>query len=102
MIDLAKKLQEAGSTLIVLECMKQDLSKKITDILKIPTIGIGASIDCDGQVLVTDDILNLDNNLIKPRFIKSYLNGNSIIEKAIKHYSEDVVNKKFPKKENTY
>ena len=100
--DLAMKLQIAGSSMIVLECIKESLAKNITDKLKIPTIGIGASAACDGQVLVINDILSTDNLNRKLRFVKSYANLSKIIDSAVKNYTEDVVNKKFPKLKNTY
>ena len=88
--------------MIVLECMKESVAKKITDNLSIPTIGIGASLSCDGQILVINDILNTDNLQKQPRFVKSYININKIIEKAVKEYSKEVTNKLFPKAKNTY
>ena len=100
--NLALKLEEAGSSMLFLECMKETLAKKISNVLKIPTIGIGASLDCDGQVLVINDILNMENLKKKPKFIKSYIKLNSIIDKAVEGFCKEVVNKKFPKKENTY
>ena len=99
---LAQKLQQANTCLIVLECMKADLAKKITANLTIPTIGIGASINCDGQVLVINDLLCTDASLKKPRFIKSYTKLNTIVENAVRKYCWDVINKKFPLKKNTY
>ena len=102
LLELAVKLQSAGSSIIVLECMKESVAKKITDNLSIPTIGIGASLSCDGQILVINDILNTDNLQKQPRFVKSYININKIIGKAVKKYSKEVVNKQFPKIKNTY
>ena len=102
LFNLAIELEKAGSCLIVLECVKENLSKKISHALKIPTIGIGASLSCDGQVLVTNDIINLNYSEKKLRFIKSYANIKKIIEQATKNYCYDVVNKKFPKIKNTY
>lgn len=99
---LALKLEKAGSSLIILECMKESLAKKITEILKIPTIGIGASINCDGQVLVINDILNTDTSFKKPKFVKTYAKINIVIENAVKKYCLEVKMKKFPKKKNTY
>jgi 3-methyl-2-oxobutanoate hydroxymethyltransferase len=101
-IDLAIQLEKVGSSMIVLECIKEDLAKEITNLLRIPTIGIGASLECDGQILVTDDILNMENLKKKPRFIKTYANINKIIDKAVKNYTKDIVEKKFPKIKNTY
>ncbi len=96
----AQLLETAGVFSIVLECMETSLAKKITDSLKIPTIGIGASSHCDGQVLVTDDLIGL--NVINPRFLKRYLNLKKIINNAVIKFKMDVKNKKFPKKKHSY
>lgn len=101
-INLAILLEKAGTSMIVLECMKEKLAKKVTEEIAIPTIGIGASVKCDGQVLVTNDILNLSSELKKPKFVKEYINLEPYIKKAIKNYSVEVLNKKFPKNKNTY
>jgi 3-methyl-2-oxobutanoate hydroxymethyltransferase len=102
LFNLAMKLEKAGSCLIVLECISEKLAKKISINLKIPTIGIGASLYCDGQVLVTNDILETTEFIKKPRFIKSYEKLHITIDSAVKKYCIDVVKKKFPKKKNTY
>jgi len=102
LLNLAKKLEYAGSKLIVLECIHYNTSKKITNNLNIPTIGIGASQYCDGQVLVIDDILNLNSNEKKPRFIKTYTNIQKEIIKAVRSFASDVRNKKFPSKKYSY
>tara|TARA_B100000795_G_scaffold213806_1_gene167480 strand:- start:498 stop:1277 length:780 start_codon:yes stop_codon:yes gene_type:complete len=91
----AKLLEEAGTFSIVLECIETMLSKKITQQLRIPTIGIGSSVNCDGQVLVTDDLIGL--NQTKLKFVKKYVNLNKIINDAVKKYKLDVIKKKFPK-----
>jgi 3-methyl-2-oxobutanoate hydroxymethyltransferase len=91
----AKLLEEAGTFSIVLECIESMLSKKITQQLRIPTIGIGSSVNCDGQVLVTDDLIGL--NQTKLKFVKKYVNLNKIINDAVKKYKLDVIKKKFPK-----
>ena len=77
-------------------------AKKITNKLTIPTIGIGASNFCDGQVLVTDDIINLDSNNYKPKFIKTYIDVNKDVVNAVKSFVKDVKNKKFPSKKYSY
>jgi len=100
--NLAIDLEKAGSCFIVLECINENLAKDISHNLKIPTIGIGASPHCDGQILVVNDVLNLNNLEKKPKFVKSYANLNSIIERAVKKFSSDVVKKKFPKTIHTY
>ena len=82
----------------MLECLTPYAAKLITKNLKIPTIGIGSSINCDGQILVTDDMLGLSG--FYPKFVKKYVNLNRIIEKAVKKYSREVKLKKFPKKNN--
>ena len=91
-------IEKAGAFSIVLECIAPETSKIITSKLKIPTIGIGSSIHCDGQVLVTDDMLGISG--FYPKFVKKYINLNRIIEKAIKKYAKDVTLKKFPSTKN--
>ena len=102
LIKLAKKLEEAGSKFIVLECIEMNTAKKITNKLSIPTIGIGASKYCDGQVLVIDDIINLNSNNYKPKFIKTYTHIEENIINAVKNFTKDVKSKKFPSKKYSY
>ena len=94
----AKLLETAGVFSMVLECIESSLAKAITKQIKIPTIGIGASNNCDGQILVTDDMLGISG--FYPKFVKKYLSLDRIIEKAIKKYTRDVKLKKFPSKKN--
>ena len=96
----AKLLESAGVFSIVLECVESSLAKKITKNINIPTIGIGASNNCDGQVLVTDDLIGL--NPINVRFVKKYSNIRNEIVKAVRNYSREVKNKKFPLKKHSY
>jgi len=96
----AKLLESAGVFSIVLECVESSLAKKITEKINIPTIGIGASSNCDGQVLVTDDLIGL--NPINLRFVKKYSNIRKEITKAVSSYSKDVKKKKFPLKKHSY
>ena len=96
----AQLIEKAGAFCIVLECIETNISKKITEFLKIPTIGIGSSKYCDGQILVTDDILGLSG--FHPRFVKKYVNIKKYIEKAIQKYSKEVLNKQFPKKKHSF
>jgi len=96
----AKVLEELGVFSIVLECVKGSLAKEITKNIMIPTIGIGASVHCDGQVLVTDDLIGL--NPINVRFVKKFVNITKQINTAIIKFKNDVKNKKFPKKVNSY
>ena len=96
----AKVLDELGVFSIVLECVESSLAKEITKTITIPTIGIGASVYCDGQVLVTDDLIGL--NPIKVRFVKKFANITKQINTAIIKFKDEVKNKKFPKKDNSY
>ena len=96
----AKKIEEAGAFSIVLECISSKTAEIITKKLKIPTIGIGSSVNCDGQVLVTDDILGLSG--FAPKFVKKYIDLNKNIEKSVKKYRNDVRKKIFPKKINSF
>jgi 3-methyl-2-oxobutanoate hydroxymethyltransferase len=96
----SKLLEDAGVFSIVLECVESSLAKEITKTINIPTIGIGASVHCDGQVLVTDDLIGL--NPIKVRFVKKFANITKQINTAIIKFKNEVKNKKFPKKINSY
>jgi 3-methyl-2-oxobutanoate hydroxymethyltransferase len=96
----AKALEQAGVFSIVLEGIKSAVAKKITSNIEIPTIGIGASNDCDGQVLVTDDLLGLTNSNIK--FVKKYADLGKSIQSAVKIFRKEVINKKFPSKKYSY
>ena len=102
LISLAIKLEKAGAKFIILECIKLEVAKKITNLLKIPTIGIGSSKFCDGQVLVINDLLNLEKSEKKARFVKKYTNLEKIISKAVKNFTKDVKNKRFPSKNYSY
>jgi len=96
----AVALSESGVFAIVIECVVESLAKKITNIVKVPTIGIGASKRCDGQILVLDDMIGLSD--FKPKFVKQYSKVKKIIEDSVKNYSYDVKNRKFPNSENVY
>ena len=91
-------IQKAGAFSIVLECISPNASKLITNKINIPTIGIGSSSFCDGQILVTDDMLGLSG--FYPKFVKKYVNLKKIIEKAVKRYSKEVKRRSFPTKSN--
>ncbi len=96
----ARALEDSGAFGIVLECVYSDISKKITNLINIPTIGIGASVNCDGQVLVTDDILGLTNAKIK--FVKKYTNIKKIINSAVLKFKKEVKSSKYPTKKYSY
>ncbi len=91
----AKTLQDAGAFIVLLEGMKSDIAEKITQELKVPTIGIGAGVGTDGQVLVWSDMFGFFKEF-KPKFVKQYLNGAELIENALKNYVKDVKSKSFP------
>ena len=97
----ALELEKAGVFAIVLECIPDQLSEQITKSLSIPTIGIGAGLSCDGQVLVTDDMLGLFSEF-KPKFVKRYADLRPQIIQALKTYRSEVKESKFPAEENTY
>jgi 3-methyl-2-oxobutanoate hydroxymethyltransferase len=94
----AKLIEKAGAFSIVLECLSPHTAKLITENIKIPTIGIGSAVHCDGQILVTDDMLGISG--FYPRFIKKYTNLNRVIEKAVKKYTSEVKLKRFPATKN--
>ncbi len=96
---LAKSLEEVGVCSLVLEGMTAELSQKITEDIKIPTIGIGAGLECDGQVLVIDDLLGM-NPEGAPKHSKKYANLYSTIKEAILQFKKDIENSKFPGSEN--
>ena len=93
-------LERAGVFSIVLECVETSLAKIVTRNIKVPTIGIGASKYCDGQILVFDDLIGL--NPINYRFVKKYANLRDQITKAVSNYSKEVRKIKFPSKKNSY
>lgn len=96
----AKVVSEAGAFAIVLEGMVEPLAAKITKQIDIPTIGIGASAECDGQILVLEDMLGLSP--WTPKFVKVYGNLGEQIEKAVESYAEEVRDRSFPTDEQTY
>ena len=98
LLNEAKLVEKAGAFSVVCECLSPKAAQKITKKINIPTIGIGSSSYCDGQILVTDDMLGLSG--FYPKFVKKYANLDRIIEKAVKKYSRDVKLKKFPTKNN--
>lgn len=97
----AKKLEEAGVFSIVLEKIPAILAKTITEKVNVPTIGIGAGVDCDGQVLVSHDMLGLFEKF-KPKFSKRYAELAKEIKKCFRDYIKEVKEKKFPSEEHSY
>ena len=100
-IESARALQDKGCFSIVLECIPDQISKMITERLDIVTIGIGAGIHCDGQVLVTHDLLGLFDRY-QPKFVKRYADLNAEILKTLKCFREDVENQQFPDSAHSY
>ncbi len=102
LLELAKKSETLGAKAILLECVTTDIAKLITENISIPTIGIGASKYCDGQVLVFDDLINLSLNNKKPKFVKNYFNFNKVASNVVKEYNREVKLKKFPSTKFSY
>ena len=100
LINDALLLQRSGVFAIILECIKASTAKQITKYLKIPTIGIGSSAHCDGQVLVTDDLIGLNETNI--RFVKKFINVKKYINQGLKRFSSEVKLKKYPSKKHSY
>ncbi|MCH2169988.1 3-methyl-2-oxobutanoate hydroxymethyltransferase [Myxococcota bacterium] len=99
-LDDARAVQQAGAFAVVLEGMPADLAHEVTRELSIPTIGIGAGVNCDGQVLVMHDMLGLSE--WTPSFVKSYANLGALVSKAARSFSEEVSKGKFPDEEHSY
>jgi 3-methyl-2-oxobutanoate hydroxymethyltransferase len=101
LLNQAQLLQSAGISLLILECIPKELAKRITDTLQIPVIGIGAGVDCDGQVLVLYDILDIGISN-RPRFSANFMAGKSSIQDAIDAYREAVKHQTFPNANQSY
>lgn len=101
LIEQAQRLEELGCFSIVLECVPDKIAQIITQRLKIPSIGIGAGPNCDGQVLVTHDLLGLFERF-KPKFVKQYVNLSNSIQKALEEYKREVLEGRFPTQEHSF
>jgi 3-methyl-2-oxobutanoate hydroxymethyltransferase len=101
LIDDAKALEEAGASSIVLECIPAPISKMITEAVSIPTLGIGAGIHCDGQVMVFHDMVGLFDKFT-PKFVKKYVNLSENIVNALTEFKEDVKSGKFPEEQHSF
>ncbi|MBC8416269.1 MAG: 3-methyl-2-oxobutanoate hydroxymethyltransferase [Candidatus Cloacimonetes bacterium] len=99
-LEQARQVEEAGAFMLVLEGIPEKLGKEISEVLAIPTIGIGAGRFTDGQVLVYHDLLGMSD--IQPKFVKIYANLKDEIVQSIKKYSTDIKNKKFPEEKHIY
>ena len=97
----AKSAEAAGAFAIVLECIPTEIAKVVTETLEIPTIGIGAGMECDGQVLVINDMLGLTSGYV-PSFVKAYADLKSTIQDAAKQWCDDVKSREFPSEEHSF
>ena len=101
LIEDAKALEDAGCFSIVLEAIPSPIAKMVTEAISIPTIGIGAGIDCDGQVLVIHDLIGLFERFT-PKFVKQYAKISDIILSAVSQYKSDVENMRFPEEKHSF
>ena len=101
LVDDAKALEAAGAFSIVLECVPAALAAKVSELISIPTIGIGAGNGCDGQVLVCNDLLGVSNGFT-PKFVKKYRDLHQEIVGAVSEYISDVRDRSFPAPEHTF
>ncbi|MCF8305224.1 MAG: 3-methyl-2-oxobutanoate hydroxymethyltransferase [Ignavibacteriales bacterium] len=97
----AEALEKAGAFAVVLEKIPKNLAKEITGILSIPTIGIGAGMHCDGQILVTNDMLGLTTDF-SPRFVRRYAELSEVIKNSVENYVSDIRAGNFPTDEESY
>ena len=100
-LESAKKLQEAGAFAIVLELLPAESAEYITNNLRIPTIGIGAGVGCDGQIVVTDDILGKFTDFA-PKFVKKFANLHDVVLNGVMEYSTEVKNGLFPSEKESF
>jgi 3-methyl-2-oxobutanoate hydroxymethyltransferase len=100
-IDDAKRLEELGCFSIVLECVPSALGAQITQAVKIPTIGVGAGPQCDGQVLVLHDLLGFTGSH-RPKFVRTYLDGNALVREAVDRFDAEVKQGGFPTAAESY
>lgn len=97
----AKAVEEAGAFAVVLECVPAALAKKLTEMLSIPTIGIGAGVDCDGQVLVYQDMLGMFDDFV-PKFVRQFAHVGEVMVQGFKDYNDAVKDGSFPTKEHEF
>lgn len=101
LLEDAQIVEEAGAVAVVLECVPAKLAKLVTEKLRIPTIGIGAGADCDGQVLVYQDMLAMFGDF-KPKFVKRFGEAGALMKESFRNYSEEVKAGTFPAPEHTF
>ncbi len=100
-VDHALKLEDAGCHAIVLECVPSDLGAELTDRLSVPTIGIGAGLQVDGQVLVLQDLLGFNKDF-QPRFVRKFAEGSQWMSQALENFSSSVQNQQFPSQDESF
>jgi len=100
-IENAIALEEAGAVALIIEGVKPDVAEAVTASVSIPTIGIGAGVHCDGQVLVWSDMLGFFDEFM-PKFVKQYGDGGKFVREAVKSYASDVKSGSFPDEDHTY
>ncbi len=101
LVEDAKAIEEAGAFALVVEGVKSEAAKAVTEAISIPTIGIGAGVETDGQVLVWSDMFGFFEDF-RPKFVKQYLDGAGLVKEALERYVHEVKNRQFPDKEHTY
>jgi 3-methyl-2-oxobutanoate hydroxymethyltransferase len=101
MVQEARALEQAGAFAVVLECIPDELGRILSEEIAIPTIGIGAGVHCDGQVLVTHDLLGMFDKFV-PSFVKSYCKLAPTIKEAVAEYNQEVRSAKYPDKEHSF
>jgi 3-methyl-2-oxobutanoate hydroxymethyltransferase len=101
LLEAARELEEAGAFSLVLECVPWELAGEVSEALEIPTIGIGAGSECDGQVLVLHDLLGLEDRL-SPRFVRRYAELGQVAREALAQFAADVREGRFPTQEESY
>jgi len=101
LVQQAMKLEALGCFSVVLECIPASLAQRITEAIEIPTIGIGAGLSVDGQVLVLQDLLGMNTDF-KPKFLKTYMSGQQSIQEAVNTYDQEVKSKLYPSSKESY
>jgi 3-methyl-2-oxobutanoate hydroxymethyltransferase len=101
LLEDARGLEAAGAFAIVLECIPSALAGRVTAALGIPTIGIGSGAACDGQILVLQDLLGFNEDF-RPKFVRTYLDGASLVKDALRRYAEDTKTAAFPAREESF
>ncbi len=101
LVDSARAVDQAGCFAVVIEGVMETVARDMHEALSVPSIGIGASVDCDGQILVTDDLIGMFDEFL-PKFVKQYTQVLPLIKQAIDTYAKEVRNREFPGSEHTY